>query len=94
MGCYLNNNNISTSQVPRGCSAVDVVSAIRAKFLTGRREADFVVVCDVRKEASYRLQELNDSQVSWRLCCCNNTKLLMIFFSNHNEFMNCTNHSH
>lgn len=56
--------DIENCQVPRGCSAIDVVSAIRAKFLTGRREADFVVVCDVRKEAANRLQELNDAQVS------------------------------
>lgn len=39
------------------------MSAIRAKFLLGRREADFVVVCDVRKESALRLQELNDAQV-------------------------------
>ncbi|XP_068632213.1 meiosis regulator and mRNA stability factor 1 [Battus philenor] len=56
--------DIENCQVPRGCSAIDVVSAIRAKFLTGRREADFVVVCDVRKEAPNRLQELNDAQVN------------------------------
>ncbi|KAL4712272.1 hypothetical protein ACJJTC_004034 [Scirpophaga incertulas] len=56
--------DIENCQVPRGCSAIDVVSAIRAKFLLGRREADFVVVCDVRKEAASRLQELNDAQVS------------------------------
>lgn len=49
--------------MPRGCSAIDVVAAIRNKFLTGRREADFVVVCDVKKEAPNRLQELNDAQV-------------------------------
>ncbi|KPJ02798.1 Limkain-b1 [Papilio xuthus] len=52
------------TRVPRGCSAIDVVAAIRAKFLPGRREAEFVVVCDVRKEAANRLQELNDSQVN------------------------------
>ncbi|XP_063380744.1 meiosis regulator and mRNA stability factor 1 [Cydia fagiglandana] len=56
--------DIENCQVPRGCSAIDVVAAIRAKFLTGRREADFVVVCDVRKELPLRLQELNDAQVS------------------------------
>ncbi|XP_073945234.1 meiosis regulator and mRNA stability factor 1-like protein [Choristoneura fumiferana] len=56
--------DIENCQVPRGCSAIDVVAAIRAKFLTGRREADFVVVCDVRKESPQRLQELNDAQVS------------------------------
>ncbi|XP_049868975.1 meiosis regulator and mRNA stability factor 1 isoform X2 [Pectinophora gossypiella] len=57
--------DIENCQVPRGCSAIDVVAAIRNKFLTGgRREADFVVVCDVRKESVNRLQELNDSQIS------------------------------
>ncbi|XP_034830652.1 meiosis regulator and mRNA stability factor 1 isoform X1 [Maniola hyperantus] len=56
--------DIENCQVPRGCSAIDVVAAIRAKFLTGRREADFVVVCDVRKETPHRLQELNDAQVN------------------------------
>ncbi|XP_059045300.1 meiosis regulator and mRNA stability factor 1-like [Achroia grisella] len=56
--------DIENCQVPRGCSAIDVVAAIRNKFLPGRREADFVVVCDVRKEAPSRLQELNDAQVS------------------------------
>ncbi|XP_022120062.2 meiosis regulator and mRNA stability factor 1 isoform X1 [Pieris rapae] len=56
--------DIENCQVPRGCSAIDVVAAIRAKFLVGRREADFVVVCDVRKELPNRLQELNDSQVN------------------------------
>jgi hypothetical protein len=54
---------VSLLQVPRGCSAIDVVAAIRNKFLVTRREADFVVVCDVRKEAANRLQELNDAQV-------------------------------
>ncbi|CAH0667451.1 unnamed protein product [Chilo suppressalis] len=56
--------DIENCQVPRGCSAIDVVAAIRNKFLIGKREADFVVVCDVRKEAANRLQELNDAQVS------------------------------
>ncbi|XP_052759565.1 meiosis regulator and mRNA stability factor 1 [Galleria mellonella] len=56
--------DIENCQVPRGCSAIDVVAAIRNKFLIGRREADFVVVCDARKEAPNRLQELNDAQVS------------------------------
>lgn len=56
--------DIENCQVPRGCSAIDVVSSLRAKFLAGRREADFVVVCDVRKEQPNKLQELNDAQVS------------------------------
>ncbi|OWR42532.1 putative limkain b1 [Danaus plexippus plexippus] len=59
--------DIENCPVPRGCSAINVVAAIRSKFLTGRREADFVVVCDVRKETPQKLQELNDAQV------CSNT---------------------
>lgn len=62
------------SKVPRGCSAIDVVAAIRAKFLTCRREADFVVVCDVRKEMPHRLKELNDAQVSNSHCVLTNYK--------------------
>ncbi|CAH0579062.1 unnamed protein product [Chrysodeixis includens] len=57
--------DIENCQIPRGCSAIELVAAIRSKFVRdGRREADFVVVCDVRKEASSRLLELNDAQVS------------------------------
>lgn len=57
--------DIENCQIPRGCSAIDVVAAIRSKFVRdGRREADFVVVCDVRKESTQRLLELNDAQVS------------------------------
>lgn len=57
--------DIENCQIPRGCSAIELVAAIRAKFVRdGRREADFVVVCDVRKETTTRLLELNDAQVS------------------------------
>ncbi|XP_063896860.1 meiosis regulator and mRNA stability factor 1-like isoform X2 [Helicoverpa armigera] len=57
--------DIENCQIPRGCSAIELVAAIRAKFVRdGRREADFVVVCDVRKETTSRLLELNDAQVS------------------------------
>lgn len=63
--------------MPRGCSAIDVVSAIRNKFLMGRREADFVVVCDVRKEAAFRLQELNDAQVCILKLLCNYIGVLL-----------------
>ncbi|KAJ8728094.1 hypothetical protein PYW08_016479 [Mythimna loreyi] len=57
--------DIENCQIPRGCSAIELVAAIRAKFVRdGRREADFVVVCDVRKETTNRLLELNDAQVS------------------------------
>ncbi|XP_063824866.1 meiosis regulator and mRNA stability factor 1 [Ostrinia nubilalis] len=57
--------DIENCQVPRGCSAIDVAKAIRAKFLVeGRLEGEFIVVCDARKEAQFRLQELNDAQVN------------------------------
>ncbi|KAL0841176.1 hypothetical protein ABMA28_014919 [Loxostege sticticalis] len=56
--------DIENCQIPRGCSAIDVVVAIRAKFLEGRLEGEFIVVCDARKEAQFRLQELNDAQVN------------------------------
>lgn len=57
-----------------------MVAAIRNKFLTGRREADFVVVCDVKKEAPNRLQELNDAQVCIFLCFINLLLLFSIIF--------------
>ncbi|GBP33627.1 Meiosis regulator and mRNA stability factor 1 [Eumeta japonica] len=56
--------DIENCQVGCCINAIDIVAAIRTKFLPGRREADFVVVCDVRKESTWRLQELNDAQVS------------------------------
>lgn len=50
-------------QVPKKCSAIAVVAAIRNKFLVERREVEFIVVCDTRKEQPTLLQELNDAQV-------------------------------
>lgn len=38
--------------------------AIRDRFFEGYREAEFVVVCDVTKENSRIVQELNDAQVN------------------------------
>lgn len=51
-------------QIPRGRSAVAVAQVIRDKFFDGYREAEFLVVCDVKKETSQVIQELNDAQVS------------------------------
>lgn len=36
---------------------------IRDRFFDGYREAEFLVVCDVKKENSQVIQELNDAQV-------------------------------
>jgi meiosis arrest female protein 1 len=50
-------------QVPKGRSAVAVAQVIRDRFFNGYREAEFLVVCDVKKENSQVIQELNDAQV-------------------------------
>jgi meiosis arrest female protein 1 len=49
--------------VPKGRSAVAVAQVIRDRFFSGYREAEFLVVCDVKKESSQVIQELNDAQV-------------------------------
>uniref|UniRef100_A0A1B6J5V4 HTH OST-type domain-containing protein n=1 Tax=Homalodisca liturata TaxID=320908 RepID=A0A1B6J5V4_9HEMI len=56
--------DIENCQIPRGRSAVAVAQAIRDKFFDGYREAEFLVVCDVKKETSQVIQELNDAQVN------------------------------
>ncbi|CAH0384516.1 unnamed protein product [Bemisia tabaci] len=56
--------DIENCQVPRGRSAVAVAQAIRDKFFSGYREAEFLVVCDVKKENAQVIQELNDAQVN------------------------------
>jgi hypothetical protein len=49
--------------VPKGRSAVAVAQVVRDRFFSGYREAEFLVVCDVKKESSQVIQELNDAQV-------------------------------
>ena len=44
-------------------SAIGVVEAIRRRFLDIFREAEFVIVCDVRKEKKELLTDLNNAQV-------------------------------
>ncbi|XP_012273569.1 meiosis regulator and mRNA stability factor 1 isoform X2 [Orussus abietinus] len=56
--------DIENCQVPKGKSAMVVVQAIRDKFFTGYREAEFIVVCDVQKEVKQVVQDLNDAQVN------------------------------
>ncbi|VVC29950.1 OST-HTH/LOTUS domain,NYN domain, limkain-b1-type,Marf1, conserved domain,PIN domain-like,Marf1, RNA [Cinara cedri] len=56
--------DIENCQVPKGRSAVAVAQAIRDRFFIGYREAEFLVVCDVKKENSQVVQELNDAQVN------------------------------
>ncbi|XP_071443436.1 meiosis regulator and mRNA stability factor 1 isoform X2 [Hetaerina americana] len=56
--------DIENCQVPKGRSAMAVAQVIRDRFFTGYREAEFLVVCDVKKENSQVIQELNDAQVN------------------------------
>jgi len=56
--------DIENCQVPKGRSAVAVAQVIRDRFFSGYREAEFLVVCDVKKESSQVIQELNDAQVN------------------------------
>ncbi|XP_034248491.1 meiosis regulator and mRNA stability factor 1 isoform X2 [Thrips palmi] len=56
--------DIENCQVPKGRSAVAVAQLIRERFFDGRREAEFLVVCDVKKENSQIISELNDAQVN------------------------------
>lgn len=56
--------DIENCQIPRGKSAISVAQAIRDKFFAGYREAEFVVVCDVKKETALVVKELNDAQIN------------------------------
>ncbi|XP_044758548.1 meiosis regulator and mRNA stability factor 1 isoform X2 [Coccinella septempunctata] len=56
--------DIENCQVPRFKSASAIVQRIRTFFLQSYREAEFIVVCDVKKEHSQVIQELHDSQVN------------------------------
>ncbi|XP_054762674.2 meiosis regulator and mRNA stability factor 1-like [Lytechinus pictus] len=56
--------DIENCAVPRGKSAMTVVQRIRDQLFAGHREAEFMCVCDINKESSTIIQELNDSQVT------------------------------
>ena len=48
--------------MPRGKSALSLVQKVRQQFFTGRREAEFMCVCDISKESKDVIQELNYAQ--------------------------------
>ncbi|XP_045477730.1 meiosis regulator and mRNA stability factor 1 isoform X2 [Harmonia axyridis] len=56
--------DIENCQVPKFKSASAIVQRIRTFFLQSYREAEFIVVCDVKKEHPQIIQELHDSQVN------------------------------
>lgn len=55
--------DIENCQVPKTKCASLVVQRIRELFYSDFREAEFLIVCDVKKESANVIQELNDSQV-------------------------------
>ncbi|OAD54921.1 Meiosis arrest female protein 1 like protein [Eufriesea mexicana] len=56
--------DIENCHVPKGRSAMAATQAIRDKFFSGYREAEFIVVCDVVRENSRVMKELNNAQVN------------------------------
>lgn len=56
--------DIENCQVPRGKSATALANRIRELFFAGHREAEFLCVCDIRKERPEVVQELNLAQVT------------------------------
>ncbi|XP_033336634.2 meiosis regulator and mRNA stability factor 1-like protein isoform X2 [Megalopta genalis] len=56
--------DIENCQVPKGKSAIAATQVIRDKFFSRYKEAEFIVVCDVWKETSQVVKELNDAQVN------------------------------
>ena len=55
--------DIENCPVPRGKSASAVVQKIRKEFFSGKREVEFMCVCDINKEKKEVIEELNKTQV-------------------------------
>lgn len=55
--------DIENCHVPKNKSAVSIVKRIREFFFHGYREAEFMIVCDVKKESAEVIQDLHDAQV-------------------------------
>lgn len=55
--------DIENCPVPRGKSASGVVQKIRKEFFSGKREVEFMCVCDISKEKKEVIEELNKAQV-------------------------------
>lgn len=56
--------DIENCQVPKYKCASNLVHRIRDIFMVNYREAEFVVVCDVKKENPQIIQDLHDTQVN------------------------------
>lgn len=59
--------DIENCPVPRGKSASAVVQKIRKEFFSGKREVEFMCVCDINKEKKEVIEELNKAQVRFQI---------------------------
>ena len=55
-------------KVPRWSTASNLIQAVRLKYFTDKKEAEFMVVCDINKENTQMVNEIQDAQVSYKLC--------------------------
>ena len=55
--------DIENCPVPPGKSVLGCVNKIREDFFNGRREAEFICVCDINKERKEVIEQLNAAQV-------------------------------
>ena len=56
--------DIENCRVPPDKSAFALANKIRKRFFEGKREAEFVCVCDITKETRVVVDALNKAQVS------------------------------
>ncbi|XP_065659910.1 uncharacterized protein LOC100201018 isoform X5 [Hydra vulgaris] len=56
--------DIENCQVPKNKSALAIVKKLRDRFYPGRKEAEFICVCDTKKESEHVLEDLNKAQVN------------------------------
>lgn len=64
--------DIENCNVPRWKSALPIVKSIRENFFAGRREVEFLCVCDTTKESRDVLQDLTAAQVCYCYPLVNN----------------------
>ncbi|RUS91312.1 hypothetical protein EGW08_000926 [Elysia chlorotica] len=56
--------DIENCCVPKGKSALKIIERIRERFFQDCREAEFICVCDIIKEADTTIKDLNDGQIN------------------------------
>lgn len=57
--------DLENCQIASNKSALNVVQSLRSKFTHVGREMEFIVVCDVVKEASAVVDDFNSAQVEY-----------------------------